>query len=115
MKKTYVIQGNYGHGWEDVVEEDNREDASKRLREYRENEGGPPYYGRFRLKTIYDHTTKDEEQPEPLQRAIALNVLQCDIHRLVELDQQYVVVTRSTLEAWAEEIRSTELYLRGQS
>lgn len=39
---VHVIQGNYGygHGWEDVTAEETREEALKRLREYRENEPG---------------------------------------------------------------------------
>jgi hypothetical protein len=45
LRKTrdvFVIQGNYGHGWEDENEEDNRKDGKRSLREYREN--GPGSY-----------------------------------------------------------------------
>ncbi|HUS48819.1 MAG TPA: hypothetical protein VMZ91_01530 [Candidatus Paceibacterota bacterium] len=36
----FIIQGNYGHGWEDVNTEDNYSDARRSLREYDENERG---------------------------------------------------------------------------
>lgn len=41
----YVLQGDYGHGWEDLTAEDKGEPGALRrikasLREYRENEGG---------------------------------------------------------------------------
>lgn len=36
-RDEYVIQGNYGYGWEDENCEDTREDARRSLREYREN------------------------------------------------------------------------------
>jgi len=38
--KYWVLQGNYGHGWEDLTAEDTRLEILARLREYRENEGG---------------------------------------------------------------------------
>jgi hypothetical protein len=34
----YIVQGNYGQGWEDLTSEDNRTEARTRLREYNENE-----------------------------------------------------------------------------
>lgn len=37
-KDVYVLQGNYGCGWESVLEEDKRKDAMERLKEYRENQ-----------------------------------------------------------------------------
>lgn len=37
----YVVQGNYGAGWEDVTAEDSWQECRARLREYRENE---PHY-----------------------------------------------------------------------
>jgi len=40
-KEVFVVQGNYGQGWEDVTEEDNYFEAKKRLKEYNENESYP--------------------------------------------------------------------------
>jgi hypothetical protein len=42
---SWEVQGNYGHGWECVTAEDTYKEAKERLKEYRENEGGP-----FRLR-----------------------------------------------------------------
>jgi len=40
-KKTiFVLQGTYGHGWEDLTAEETRAEIRQRLKEYRENEGG---------------------------------------------------------------------------
>lgn len=36
----FVIQGNYGQGWEDLTEETLYSEAHDRLREYNENEKG---------------------------------------------------------------------------
>jgi hypothetical protein len=44
--REWVIQGNYGEGWEDVNTETTREDAERSLKEYRENE--PQYSHRMR-------------------------------------------------------------------
>jgi len=43
VRKTedeYVLQGRYGHGWEDLTAETTRKEIKQRLREYQENEGG---------------------------------------------------------------------------
>lgn len=34
----YVLQGNYGHGWDDLTSHDTRRDAIAEARVYRENE-----------------------------------------------------------------------------
>jgi hypothetical protein len=34
----YVVQGNYGYGYEDLTAEDTRTAARQQLRDYRENE-----------------------------------------------------------------------------
>ena len=39
-KRTFILQGNYGQGWEDLTAELSRREINVRLREYRENEGG---------------------------------------------------------------------------
>lgn len=39
----HAVQGNYGRGYEDLVEEDIAADARDRLKEYRENEPGTPF------------------------------------------------------------------------
>lgn len=40
-RDEYAIQGDYGHGWEDVTAEDSWSEARARLREYNENEAYP--------------------------------------------------------------------------
>jgi len=39
-RDVFVVQGNYGfgHGWEDLTQEDSRPDARAQYRTYRENE-----------------------------------------------------------------------------
>lgn len=44
----YVVQGNYGDGWEDVYSSEDREEAKARLKEYEENE--TEYSHRFIIK-----------------------------------------------------------------
>jgi len=39
-KIIFVLQGTYGHGWEDLTAEETRAEIRQRLKEYRENEGG---------------------------------------------------------------------------
>ncbi len=39
-KKVYVIQGNYGYGWDDEAEEDTWKEAREQLKTYRANGGG---------------------------------------------------------------------------
>jgi len=36
----YVLQGNYGQGWEDLTAEETRAEILQRKREYEKNEGG---------------------------------------------------------------------------
>lgn len=53
VRKTrdeWVIEGNYGYGWDEVCAEDSRREAVARLREYRENE--PRYAHRVRLTRV---------------------------------------------------------------
>ena len=44
--REWVVQGNYGQGWEDVNTETTREDGERSLKEYRESE--PQYSHRLR-------------------------------------------------------------------
>ena len=39
-KDVYVLEGNYGYGWDFLCEYDNRKDALNDLKTYRENEIG---------------------------------------------------------------------------
>ncbi len=39
-QKDYVVQGNYGHGWEDVNTEETARDAIRSRKEYDDNERG---------------------------------------------------------------------------
>jgi len=57
-KLVYVIQGNYGYGWDDENEEDNRVDAKRSIKEYRDN--GP---GSYRL--IRRRVPIEAAQPNP--------------------------------------------------
>jgi hypothetical protein len=41
----YIVQGNYGQGWEDLTSETTRKESKERLKEYRENE--PQYSHRL--------------------------------------------------------------------
>lgn len=43
----FNVQGNYGHGWEDVYTAETRKDARERLKEYRLNE--PQYPHRLKV------------------------------------------------------------------
>ena len=37
----YVVQGNYGHGWEDLTASTDRAEARRDLKSYRENDTAP--------------------------------------------------------------------------
>ena len=37
-KDVYVVQGNYGQGWEDLTESDDRKEARSDLKSYNDNE-----------------------------------------------------------------------------
>ena len=39
-KDEYTLQGYYAYGWEDLVSEESNKEIKKRMKEYRENEGG---------------------------------------------------------------------------
>jgi len=36
----FVLQGNYGFGYEDLTASENRKEIRQNLKEYRDNEGG---------------------------------------------------------------------------
>lgn len=38
---VHVVQGNYGHGWEDLTASTDYREARDNLRDYRQNEPGP--------------------------------------------------------------------------
>lgn len=42
-KYIFVIQGNYGQGWEDLTEEEHYLEGRERLKEYEENEPEYPH------------------------------------------------------------------------
>jgi hypothetical protein len=48
----FVLQGNYGYGdgWEDLTAEETKAEILKRLKEYRENEGG-----NYRIRRTQDY------------------------------------------------------------
>ena len=37
----WIVQGHYGHGWEDLTASEDYKEARANLREYHENEPGP--------------------------------------------------------------------------
>lgn len=37
-KDIYILLGNYGYGWEEVLAEETKKEARERLKEYREND-----------------------------------------------------------------------------
>lgn len=37
-KDVYILLGNYGYGWDELLTEESRKEALQRLKEYRENE-----------------------------------------------------------------------------
>ena len=39
----YIVQGNYGYGWDDLTYEDTRAEAEEQLRCYDENEPSYPH------------------------------------------------------------------------
>lgn len=41
MKAIWVLQGNYGYGWDDLTEEGTKEDALKQKECYDKNEAYP--------------------------------------------------------------------------
>ena len=47
-KDVWVVQGNYGYGWDDVVEEETRKEAWDMLLCYTENE--PKYQHRVKRR-----------------------------------------------------------------
>lgn len=58
-RDEYIIQGNYGAGYEDVTAEDTRQEARERLKEYRQNE--PQYAHRMIKRRI---RIEQQEQPQ---------------------------------------------------
>lgn len=48
MAIIYVVQGNYGQGWEDLTAETTKSEAQERLREYNDNEPETPHRVRAR-------------------------------------------------------------------
>lgn len=64
-REVFVVQGNYGSGWEDVTEETSWYGGKNRLREYRDNVSYPhrlirrrvPY---FKLSKMDEDNNKEE-------------------------------------------------------
>lgn len=55
MKRFWVVQGHYGHGWEDLTADYDRENAKGYLDDYRANENGW-----FRVVGRWERATKTE-------------------------------------------------------
>lgn len=49
-KYEFVVQGNYGQGWEDVTSEEKHYEAQERLKEYNDNESYPHRIVRKRVQ-----------------------------------------------------------------
>ena len=63
---TYVLQGNYGHGWEDLTAENTLAEIRQRRKEYRENEGGEYRITKRRLHLF----GRDPQQPKAKRGSI---------------------------------------------
>lgn len=57
-RTLYVVQGNYGHGWEDLTASHDRNEAVTDLRAYWENNS---YGGNFRLVTRRGGVQKNDD------------------------------------------------------
>jgi len=58
-KDVYELQGNYGYGWDYILEEDDRKVAREQLRCYDQNERGVPHRlvkKRVRLEVANDNS-----------------------------------------------------------
>ena len=72
-REVFVVQGNYGSGWEDVTEETCWVGGKNRLHEYRENERGYPHrliarrVPYFKLSKI-DEEANAQERKDYLER-----------------------------------------------
>jgi hypothetical protein len=55
-----TVQGNYGHGWEDLTAESTWGEIKQRLREYQENEPGTAFRA---IKRRVKISPKDNPQP----------------------------------------------------
>lgn len=51
---VWILEGNYGCGWEYILEESTREEGIERLREYRENQP------QFPVRLIKKRVKKEE-------------------------------------------------------
>jgi hypothetical protein len=58
-KDFWVLQGNYGYGWEDLTAEDKFKDIRQRAKEYRTN--APQ--GRYRVKLAREKITAAQNGP----------------------------------------------------
>lgn len=83
-REVFVVQGNYGQGWEDVTQETSWVGGKNRLKEYNDNEG---MYGHrlisrrvpfFKLSIQEEEQNKKEKEDyfkRVLERRKAKNVL----------------------------------------
>ena len=60
----YIVQGNYGDGWEDVTAADNWKEALGYLKDYRDNEAFFPHrmIQRRELNPEYKETTSERTE-----------------------------------------------------
>lgn len=56
-KNFYIVQGNYGYGWDDLTCEDTKEEALKQKECYDENEKGVPHRVKSSFELIEKHNT----------------------------------------------------------
>lgn len=59
-KYEWVLQGNYGYGWDDLVTYDSKEEAEADYKDYRENE--PEYAHRIRKRLIKEESKKEVKE-----------------------------------------------------
>lgn len=60
VKYEWVLQGNYGYGWDDLVTYDNKEEAERDYKDYRENE--PEYTHRIRKRVVKEETKNESKR-----------------------------------------------------
>lgn len=63
----YVVQGNYGYGWDDLVTEETMEEAKKTKAEYDENETNVPHRIKTRRKEEESKKVEEEKLVEELK------------------------------------------------
>lgn len=73
-KPEYVVQGNYGYGWEDLTASDNQAEARNDLKAYRENETGVSHRLITRRVPVTENLKESFKENSELDEPKATNV-----------------------------------------